>query len=873
MKRILIIVSAIVVILAIAIITLPFLIPSSVYKAQIEKAATTALGREVTLLGEAKLSIFPVISAKIGGAQVGNPEGFEGDYIIEAGELKGSVKLWPLFSRKVEISEITLTDATIRLERLSDGRANWQFGTPGIDPDGDPGDETGAGLNTGIARARLTNAAIYFTDHPADQHYTLTRFNAEARLIALDQPFTSKGDGLLNGQPFDYDISMASFDLLSNAQPAALNLDLTTDFGRIQYDGTLTLGDLPVFDGAFDVRSDTFGPRLDILAPDLPFKASEIKSLHMSGRMSGPTNDLVLDFANLDLKATGLTLGYTGEMRLAQTASLNGNITLDADRAQRLLKPGQTPLAALTAPLAVLGEINLTSAVRGTLTEPSFSNIKLKQRSNLLSTDFQGAVSLSGDQALNGTLSTSSNDLRGLLTQLAIEPPPSESLNNFSLSGDAQGSLSNPTLSSAKLALDETTATGSLGADLGGTRPRITADLTMPVLDLSPFLGTENSNTQPNPDQDWNDDPLALDGLKALNATVNITAGKVILDQITLEDALLKTRLDDGRLSAIFRQDEDRPGFKVFDGNWSGDLVLDASHGTPTLEIEALADSIAAQKMLGALTGFNSLKGIGDIHIDLTSSGNSLKALVNGLDGRMEADLSNGAIRGLNLAKLVRDGANLTDLLRSGNLSVASFQNAFSPEAETDFSSLIGGLNFTNGVAQITSLKLDNPVVAITGTGSIDLGARTIDISLVPSFDASAQRQGSSLTLNDIPIPVRVYGSWSNIKFELDSRAVQAELTARARGAIAGEIADQVGGPLGGILGQVITGGSPTVPAQPAEDTATDTAPDIAPETPTEAPKSLEDEIKDRAIEGALGAIFGDQNKPDEAAGEEVRPD
>ena len=471
MKRILIIVTAIVVILAIAVITLPFLIPSSVYKAQIEKAATTALGREVTLLGEAKLSIFPVISAKIGGAQVANPEGFDGDYMIEAGELKGSVKLWPLFSRKVEISEITLTDATIRLERLPDGRANWQFGTPGMDPDGDPGDTSG-GLSTGIARARLTNASIYFNDHPADQHYTLTKFNAEARLIALDQPFTSKGDGWLNGQPFDYDVTLASFELLSQTQPATLDLDLTTDFGRIQYDGTLTLGDLAVFDGAFDVRSETFGPRLDVLAPDLPFKASEIKSLRTSGRMTGSTNDLVLDFANLDLKATGLTLGYIGEMRLAQTASLNGNITLDADRAQRLLKPGQTTFAALTAPLAVLGEVNLTSTVRGTLTEPSFSNIQLKQRSGVLSTDFQGAVSLSGDQALNGTLSTSSNDLRGLMTQLDVDLPPGESLNNFSLSGDAQGSLSSLTLSGAKLALDETTATGSLGADLSSARPR-----------------------------------------------------------------------------------------------------------------------------------------------------------------------------------------------------------------------------------------------------------------------------------------------------------------------------------------------------------------------------------------------------------------
>jgi len=272
-------------------------------------------------------------------------------------------------------------------------------------------------------------------------------------------------------------------------------------------------------------------------------------------------------------------------------------------------------------------------------------------------------------------------------------------------------------------------------------------------------------------------------------------------------------------------------------------MVLDASQATPTLQIEALADSIAAQKMLDALTGFGSLKGVGDIQINLTSSGNSIKALINDLDGKVEADLNNGALKGINLAKLVRDASNIQGLIASGDLSIASFREAFSPDAETDFTNFISNLTFTNGVALITDLRLDNPVVGVTGSGSINLGARSIDIRLVPAIDASAQRQGSTVTLNNIPVPVRVHGDWSNIKFELDTAAVRAELTARARGAIADEITDQIGGELGGIIGGIVGG-----------DSAAPAAPEAGAEP---APRSVEDEIKDRAIEGALGAIFG----------------
>jgi len=145
-------------------------------------------------------------------------------------------------------------------------------------------------------------------------------------------------------------------------------------------------------------------------------------------------------------------------------------------------------------------------------------------------------------------------------------------------------------------------------------------------------------------------------------------------------------------------------------------------------------------------------------------------------------------------------------------------------------------------------LSIDNPVVGITGAGSIDLASRTLDIRLTPRVDASAAGAGSTLGLGNIPIPVRVYGSWSSVQFGLDGSAVQAELTSRLRNQAAGEIADRIGGDAGNIIGGIIGGGS-NAPATEGEEEA---------ETP-----DLEDELRDRALD----ALFGNRERePEEEA-------
>lgn len=857
MKRLLIILSAVVAILLAAAVIIPYLIPTSVYKSQIESAATTALGREVTLKGDPKISILPVISARIEGAQIANPDGFSDPLMIEAGSLQANVKILPLLSRRVEVGKITLDDATVRLERLADGRVNWVFGDPSTETG--PEDDS-ASFETGIDRAALSNASVFYRDWVTGEQYALTEFSGSAQMKALDQRLSSNGEGRLNGQPFDYRVRLDTLEQLTTQQPVILDARLRTIYGEISYDGALTLAESAVLDGAFEVDSDTLGQVLTILGDaDLPFVASALQSVRAKGSITGPAVSAAIDFSTLKLSATGLDLDYEGALNLGAEPSLNGTVDLNAADAQRLLKPGHPLIPMLT----LFGDVDLSATLSGPLTAPALTGIRLKQRSVDLVTDYTGDLSLAGEQPINGALELRSDNPRKVLETFGTVLPEGESLNRLSIKGQTTGSLMAPNLSAAELTLDDTTATGSVGADLRGSRPRLVADLAMDTLDVTPFLGSgsQKQDQTPSLNEDWDDTPFDLAGLRAVDATVTVAADTVVIDQITLQDALLNTRLDDGRLSAIFRQDDDRPGFRVFQGDWYGDLVLDASRSTPTLQVEALATSIAAQEMLTSLTGFQNLSGLGDVHVNMTSEGNSLKALINGLDGKFESDLNHGALKGLNLAKMVRDATNIGDLVRSGNLTIASFREALSPEAETDFSSFIGNLDFNNGVASITNLSMENPVVGITGGGSIDLGARTLDISLTPRVDVNAAGAGSTLALGDIPIPVRVYGSWSSVQFGLDQSAVQAELTRRLRGQAASELGDRIGGDAGRIIGDIIGGQS--APQTPPSDQPAET------ETPEE--RDIEDELRDRALD----ALFGrrSEDPPADSAPETDSPD
>ena len=844
MKRILIIAGSVFALLLVAIAALPFFVPSSVYKAQIEKAASNALGRPVTVQGEARISVFPVISASVEDVRVSNPDGFDEPDMITAGALRGSVKLIPLFSRNVEIGELAFEDATVRLTRLENGDVNWQLGNPGSEPS-DPAEPSGKSdpFSASINRARLSNASLIYDDQQAGTRYELSEFNAEASLKSSERPLSFRANGKFQQESFELDLTMSTPATLMAGAETVFDARFGSDLGNLTFDGSLSGGDTPTLNGDFSTNLPQIASIAEFLDLSLPLNTAPLGGLRASGSVRGPMDALVVTFQELALSGDGMTANYDGAITLGVDPAFDGNAKLAIRDVYALTEALGIPVQQLQP----VKQVSVDTQIAGPVSGLNFANINARTSSPTLTSSFTGDVSLKGDGAINGKLSAKSDQLRQLITQTGTTLPEGDQLKSFSIEGDASGSFLTPTLRNGTYALDDTRAAGTLSADLSGPSPSVKADVTSPRLDLTPFMGESSAQSSASSNQGWSDERLDLAAMKLLNADLRIVADEIIIGDIALSDADLGATLKNGRLVA------DLARFTSFGGTWQGRAIVDASASTPTFDFNMAAQTIQAQSLLSTLAGFDRLSGNGQFAVDVSSTGVTINQIVDALDGTLSLDLDSGALAGINLGQLVRTAGSLSGALSSGNLSLQSLGDVVSPQAETDFTDFSAQLELQNGLAQIQTLKLANSVLDVSGAGQINLGGRTMDVKLTPAVDRAGQGEAATVQLNGIPVPIRVQGSWTSPKFTPDFSGVQAALTASARDRIAGEAQQRLGGDLGAIASGIISGRQPTessaeqAPAESDEDAAVGE---------NEASELEEEDEGEKLIRDAIGSIF-----------------
>lgn len=744
MKRVLLIVSGIAALLIIAAFSVPFFIPKSVYKNQIENAATNALQRDVTLAGDVKISVFPRISASVEQVSVANPDGFATPNMIEAGALRGSVKWMPLLSRRVDVQEIAFVDADVFLQRKADGNTNWEFASS--KEASPPPEGTNGSFDAGIESAILKNASLTFQDDQSGETYKLSELDLEASLRGMDQPLSATASGRFQEQAFTVDIWLDAPEALTRNLPAQARLDLASDLANIKYDGSVQLGDAPSLNGTF-------------------------------------------------------------ETVVADLAALTQQFELDV--------PARS----------ALGRLQVAGKASGALDSPSLTELKLTHDSDLLSASYEGSVSLNGDGTVAGTLSIASDRMRDLLSATAIELAPGDTLQTFAVSGAANGTFKSVMVNNLNLSLDALRGTGQAGIDVSATTPRIIGDLSVPALDLTPFMGEPDPEKTNQGIQPWSDETLELSGLKSVNANLSLEVGSLTIGDVELTDAVMDVDLTDGLLTADLSQ------FKAFSGLWLGKLTVDARPATPKVGFDMQGQNVAVANLLGTLAGFDSLTGTGQFKVSAQSSGTSIDAIMQAIDGEVSTSLSDGVVKGLNVAALVRSASSLKQAIATGSIQELNFGEALSQNAETDFSSFNTVLKVNNGVANVDVMKLLSPILGVDGTGQINLAAQSMDLRLATSVDKSAQGQGSVVQLNGIPVPIRISGAWTNPKVTPDlsgvSSAFKAELGSRvleelgvSNSAGSGSTEDVIGGLLG------IKKPDPEAPTDdaPAETSAEDVA-------------------------------------------------
>ena len=320
---------------------------------------------------------------------------------------------------------------------------------------------------------------------------------------------------------------------------------------------------------------------------------------------------------------------------------------------------------------------------------------------------------------------------------------------------EAPGLLRSPLSSRADIRLNGTTVminglSGTLGdgafdgwasVDLA-SKPLVKLDLDFRRLDVA----TTTPQAAPQgAQQAWSDDPIELAGLNYVDAQVRLSAAELNIGSAHFAPVALEASLANGLLKSTVTN------LGAYGGVANGAVDIDVSRDTPVYAMRSDLNGVRALPLLQSTADFDKLDGRLQARIDVRSTGQSQRAIMSNLAGTVTANFQDGAIRGLNVAQMIRS-------LTSGTLT--GWQE--NREQTTDLTQLSASFRIDKGQATTADLNLIGPLVKMTGTGTIDLGAQTLALRVEPKLVMTTEGQGRSSDPVGFSIPVVIDGPWAS---------------------------------------------------------------------------------------------------------------
>ncbi len=293
-------------------------------------------------------------------------------------------------------------------------------------------------------------------------------------------------------------------------------------------------------------------------------------------------------------------------------------------------------------------------------------------------------------------------------------------------------------LRDTSLSLDQNQMSGEIDLTLAEPRPKLVAQLSTGALDLSGLSGEEEEGTGASDSPDgWSTEPIDVSGLRALDADVALDAQSIALSQSELGRTRLRLALDDRRLTTTIRE------LKAYDGEVTGQVVVNGRGGL-SASADLAGSAIAISRLFAELLDFDRLVALGDMEISVLASGNSMDALMNGMNGEGSFKFGAGELLGLDLPGMIRN-----------------LDPGFVGEGRaTIFDEVTGTFRIVNGVVINENLKMTAPLFTANGSGEVNLGGRRLNYRIVPKL-LSGEGEG-------ISVPVLITGTWDAPKFRLD---------------------------------------------------------------------------------------------------------
>lgn len=275
------------------------------------------------------------------------------------------------------------------------------------------------------------------------------------------------------------------------------------------------------------------------------------------------------------------------------------------------------------------------------------------------------------------------------------------------------------------------------------SKPLVKLDLDFRRLTIPLAKSPDGASGRP-----WSDAPIDVSGLNYVDAQIRISANEAVIGDARLAPLALDAKLAGGVLKAS------TANLGAYGGQVSGEVILDATSGTPSFAMHSDLAGVRALPLLQGLAEFDRIDGKLQAKLALRSVGASQRALMANMQGTAFVNFQDGAIRGINVAQMIRS-------LTSGTLNGWQDNQDQSQEQSTDLSQLSASFRIDKGQAVTTDLNLIGPLVRVTGAGTIALDTKMMGFRVEPKLVMTTEGQGRINEPIGFGIPVMIQGTWS----------------------------------------------------------------------------------------------------------------
>ncbi len=224
---------------AAAIAVAPMMVPTASLRGEIESRVTQATGRAFRIHGALNVSLFPSFGLDAQDVTLANAPGGHAPDLVRMGRMRIAVKLWPLFSGRIEASRIVLEKPVIALEVARTGAANWEMVRTRTEAGG-----VRLPSQTVFAGMQIEDGTLSYDNDRLGIHRAISHLDADVEIRQLGLPVGATGSFVFLGRKLDYTAKAATPQTLLAGRATNVDVTAAADFlhasflGFISADGT-----------------------------------------------------------------------------------------------------------------------------------------------------------------------------------------------------------------------------------------------------------------------------------------------------------------------------------------------------------------------------------------------------------------------------------------------------------------------------------------------------------------------------------------------------------------------------------------------------------------------------------------------------------